>query len=68
MLGLVAGGGGVGVLPEDVNQLPHPGVVFIHMSKPIHELVSSAVWRRDGDDEDIVSLVQVLKEMTGEQK
>ena len=53
-------------MPEDVNQLPHPGVVFIRMSKPVHELVSSAVWRKDGDDKDIVSLVEVLKEMTEE--
>ena len=66
MLGLVAGGGGVGVLPADVNQLPHPGVVFIKMRKPKMELVSSAVWRKNGEGvDDVMGLVRLLKEATG---
>ena len=68
MLGLVAGGAGVGVLPEDVNQLPHPGVVFVQMRNPQMELVSSAVWRKSGDNADVEDLVETLREVTGNTK
>jgi len=61
MLGLVAGGAGVGILPLDVNQLPHHGVVFIKMRKPTHTLVSSAVWRKDGVTKALLELVDLLK-------
>lgn len=61
MLGLVAGGAGVGVLPLDVNLLPHPGVVFIKMRKPRLTLVSSAVWKRDGETKELLELIALLK-------
>ena len=61
MLGLVAGGAGVGVLPRDVDQLPHPGVVFVTMSEPVLELVSSAVWRRDKETPELLELVGLLR-------
>jgi DNA-binding transcriptional LysR family regulator len=61
LLGLVAGGAGVGVLPQDVHQLPHPGVVFIKMRKPKIELTSSAVWRGDAESAELLELVSLLK-------
>jgi LysR family transcriptional regulator, benzoate and cis,cis-muconate-responsive activator of ben and cat genes len=64
MLGLVAGGAGVGVLPLDVNQLPHPGVVFVKMRTPKLMLVSSAVWRRDGGTKDLLELIAILKSVS----
>ena len=61
MLGQVAAGAGVGVLPTDVNQLPHPGVVFVEMRSPKLELVSSALWREDREDDDLLELIELLK-------
>jgi DNA-binding transcriptional LysR family regulator len=55
LLGLVAGGFGVGVLPADVAQLPHSGVVFVEMSRPEMILVSSAVWRHDRESEELLN-------------
>ncbi|MGI9240952.1 MAG: LysR substrate-binding domain-containing protein [Verrucomicrobiales bacterium] len=62
LLGLVAGGAGVGVLPQDVHQLPHPGVVFIRMRRPSVQLVSSAVWRSDAESDELLELIGLLKE------
>jgi DNA-binding transcriptional LysR family regulator len=64
LLGLVAGGAGVGVLPADVHQLPHPGVVFITMRKPKTQLVSAAVWRGDTETEALLELVSLLKKVS----
>ena len=61
MLGLVAGGAGVEVLPLDVNLLPHPGVVFVKMRKPTLTLVSSAVWKRDGETKELIELIELMK-------
>ena len=61
LLGLVAGGSGVGVLPADVAQLPHAGVVFVKMSKPEMTLVSSAVWRHDRESVELLELIGLLK-------
>ena len=61
MLGLIGGGAGVGVLPADVHQLPHPGVVFVKMRKPKMELVSSAVWSGERETPEVVELVELLK-------
>jgi DNA-binding transcriptional LysR family regulator len=64
LLGLVAGGAGVGVLPADVHQLPHPGVVFVKMRKPKLKLVSAAVWREEAETDEILELVALLKQAT----
>ena len=61
LLGLVAGGTGVGVLPEDVHQLPHPGVVFIKMKKPRIQLTSSALWRHAAESPELLGLIKLLK-------
>ena len=61
MLGLVAGGAGVGVLPQDASQLPHSGVVFVKMRRPTHTLVSSAVWKREGESRALKEMVDLLK-------
>ena len=61
LLGLVAGGAGVGVLPQDVSQLPHPGVVFVKMRTPRLNLTSSAVWRPDRESKALLELIALLK-------
>ncbi len=65
MLGLIAGGAGVGVLPADVHQLPHPGVVFVEMSHPKMELVSSALWSEGRESAELLELVDLLKSASG---
>ena len=61
MLGLVAGGGGVGVLPLDVNVLPHPGAVFVKMRKPTLTLVSSALWKKESETKALLELIEMMK-------
>ncbi|MFC7337122.1 LysR family transcriptional regulator [Haloferula chungangensis] len=61
MLGLVAGGAGVGVLPMDVNLLPHTGVVFVKLRKPTLTLVSSAVWKRESETKELLDLIGLMK-------
>ena len=48
-------------MPEDVHQLPHPGVVFIKMRKPKVRLTSAAMWRKDVETEELLELVELLK-------
>jgi DNA-binding transcriptional LysR family regulator len=61
LLGLAAAGAGVGVLPADVEPLPHPGVVFVKMRKPKLTLVSSAVWRAERESPELLALVEALR-------
>jgi len=61
-LGMIAGGAGVAVLPEDVERLPHPGVVFVRMRSPRLQLTSSAAWRRSESAPEIEELVALLQE------
>lgn len=67
-LGMVAGGAGIAVLPEDVANMPHPGVVFVKMKRPRIFLESSAVWKKHGPEPEVVELVGVLKSVTGKKK
>ena len=60
LLGLVAGGGGVAVLPADVAQLPHPRVVFLSLRRPKLSLESSAVWLKSREDEAFLELIALL--------
>ena len=61
LLGLVASGAGVAILPADVDQLPHPRVVFVKLKRPKVYLVSSAAWRQDRETRDLLDLVAFLK-------
>ena len=61
-LGLVAGGAGVAILPEDVDSLPHPGVTFIKMKSPRIYLESSAAWKREDPGAEVLELVGMLKD------
>ncbi len=60
-LGMVAGGAGVAVLPEDLDRLPHPGVVLVKMRKPRMQLTFSAAWRRNETEPAVAELVELLK-------
>ncbi len=60
LLGLIAGGAGVAVLPADVAHLPHPRVVFLTLRRPRLSLVSSAAWRKAGEDDVLLELIALL--------
>ena len=62
MLGLVAGGAGVAVIPADADQLPHPGVNFVKLRKPKWMLTSSAVWSKAKENPALLELIRLLKE------
>jgi DNA-binding transcriptional LysR family regulator len=62
ILGRVASGSGIAVVPQDVSQLPHPNVVFIPLAKPRIYLYQSAVWRKDAESAEFLNLLDLLRE------
>jgi DNA-binding transcriptional LysR family regulator len=64
-LGMVAGGAGIAILPEDVANMPHPGVVFVKMKSPRIYLESSAAWKKHNPEPEVIELVEMLKSVTG---
>ncbi len=65
ILGMVSSGAGVAVLPADVYQLPHPGVVFVKLKRPRIYLESTAVWNAESGTPFIDELVTALKAASG---
>ncbi len=61
LLGQVGGGAGVALVPADVNVLPHARVVFAKLKRPQATLISSAVWRKDGETPELAKFLRVLK-------
>lgn len=61
-LGLVAGGGGIAALPRDAESLPHPGAVFITMSRPRIRLSFEAAWNPRVAPPELEEWIQILKE------
>lgn len=68
LLGLVAGGAGVAVMPADVAQLPHPRVVFVSLRRPKIKLVSSAVWSKQRESKALLNLLSLLSRPTVQSK
>ncbi len=62
ILGRVATGAGIAVLPMDVAQLPHPNVVFITLRTPRIYMYQSAVWNRGTEVPELLTLIDWLKE------
>jgi DNA-binding transcriptional LysR family regulator len=60
LLGLVAGGAGVAVMPADVAQLPHPRVVFVALRRPKINLISSAAWSKQRESMALLDLLSLL--------
>ncbi len=54
LLGQVGIGGGVALIPSDADTLPHPGVCFVALRRPKTMLVSSAVWRKGGENSELL--------------
>ena len=59
----VAGGLGVALLPEQVVELPHDGVVFRPVSPPL-ERESTVAWRADNLSRPLRDYVQIVKDLS----
>ncbi len=62
-LKFVAGGLGVALLPEQVVELPHEGVVFRPLSPPV-ERESTVAYRADNPSRPLKDYVQIVKDLS----
>lgn len=60
LLGMIAGGAGIALIPSDVAQLPHSRVIFIKLRNPRITVVSSAVWRKENETKELMTLIKLL--------
>lgn len=60
LLGHVGAGAGVALVPADVDQLPHARVSFIALKRPKTTLVSSAVWRKESETQELLDLFEQI--------
>ncbi len=61
LLATVAAGNGVALTPEEVSQLPHPGVVFVKLKKPVPSVVSAAVTRKGDRNVALTEMLNLCK-------
>lgn len=61
LLAHVGAGLGIALVPSDVDQLPHPGVVFIPLKNTTHTLKFSAVWDASEQTRELLDLLDALK-------
>ena len=61
ILGLVASGFGVAVIPADISELGHKNVVFIKLQNPKITLVSSVAWRRENVSRELALLLEIIE-------
>lgn len=59
----VADGLGVALMPEQVAGLPHPGVLFLPLSPPVHR-ESTIAWRADNPSKPLMDYIQIVKDLT----
>jgi len=67
-LGLVAGGAGVAILPDDMKKISQPGVTFLKMRKPRYFLESAAVWNSKIQKVALLDFVKILKNVSKRRK
>lgn len=61
MIGCVAAGDGVGVLPEHAAKLPHHGAAFIPMQTPTVYAEAIAIFRNEALGQDIAAMISALE-------
>lgn len=66
IVGLVAAGLGVSLVPEPVSRLPVAGVVYRRLADPVPALGLSLVWAREPADPIVEAFVQTVTDR-GEQ-
>ncbi len=61
ILGMIALGKGISLLPTDVANLPHPNVVFIPLNDEIEPIFITATWLPGNKNPALLHLLQYLK-------
>lgn len=61
LLATVAAGKGVALAPEEVSQLPHPGVMFVAMKGPVPSVASAAVVRKGDRSKALSEMLELCK-------
>ena len=59
----VADGLGVALMPEQITELPHEGVVFRPLSPPLLR-ESTIAWRADNPSKPLKDYIQIVKELS----
>lgn len=62
MLGMVATGFGIALVPLELNHIAHSRVVFAKLRRPALSLSFSAVWKKGRSDSHVSELVSFLKQ------
>lgn len=66
ILGLVAGGVGIALLPENAQNLQRSGVVYRSVEGELPVLEVAMIWRREDDNSPILqNFIQVIQKITG---
>ncbi len=63
LLGMVGAGVGVGIVPSEVDSLPHPGVVFRQLADAVDAERFSVVWRRFDTSDAVRAVISALQGM-----
>jgi LysR family transcriptional regulator, benzoate and cis,cis-muconate-responsive activator of ben and cat genes len=64
LLANVAVGKGLALTPEDVSQLPHSGVVFVNLKRPVPSVISAAATRKNDRNPALAGLLKLCREST----
>ena len=64
ILGLVAGGVGIALLPANAQNLQRKGVVYKNIAESTPTIPMAAVWRRDDASPTLREFLEVTKEVT----
>ncbi|HBY59440.1 MAG TPA: LysR family transcriptional regulator [Solibacterales bacterium] len=65
VLGLIAAGRGLTLLPADAAALPHPGAIFVKLSSPKLAAESVAAWRKDNESRELKLFVEAMCSAAG---
>ncbi len=57
VLAMIGSGGGICLMPADVETLPHPGAVFVPVREKLDPIRFTAAWRRDDERQEIRELL-----------
>jgi DNA-binding transcriptional LysR family regulator len=65
LLGTVASGGGVGLLPEHARKLPHAGCVFVPLASPVPSAELLLVMPKEAPSVELATLVSLIGDLAG---
>jgi DNA-binding transcriptional LysR family regulator len=63
VISFVAAGLGVALLPEQINKLPHQGVIFRPLKRPL-TIASWAIWNLNNSSDCLKQYIQIVRELS----